>query len=175
VTLACVVSAVVMELAASVTLNDATGADVTVSVALPLFPSLFAVMWAMPVASAVTTPAVDTVATDVLSEFQVIVRPVSTPPPASSVVADACAVSTAVIVFGSRATVTVATATGTTVIVAVPLFPSLVAVIVAVPDATAVTTPVVTSTVATSGVVEDQTIVRPVKTFPFPSRVTADA
>jgi hypothetical protein len=141
VAVACVVPTAVIVLEASPTLTDATGAGVIVNAALPVFPSLVAAICAVPTETAVTTPVVETVATPVLSELQVTARPVSSPPLASRVVAVACAVSTAVIVPGTRATVTDATGIGTTVIVALPLFPSLVAVIVAVPGATAVTTP----------------------------------
>src|SRR5437870_3866649 len=63
---------------------------------------------------------------------------------------------------------------GATVTVDFPVFPSLVAVISAVPGATAVTTPSA-DTVATKVVDEDQATTRPVRTFPFASRVTADA
>jgi hypothetical protein len=113
----------------------ATGAGVTVRVALPVFPSLVAVMLAVPALTAVTNPALEIVATAVLSEVHVMTRPGNTPPLASNVVAVACDVSTAVMELGTRATVTEATGAGVTVIEDVPLFPSLVAVIVAEPTA----------------------------------------
>jgi hypothetical protein len=174
VAVACVVVPATIVLSVIATLTDATGAGVTVSVATPVLPSLVAVIIAGPSLTAVTTPLLDTVATALLLELQLNGRPVSRPPLASRVVAVACDVSTAVIVVGTRATVTEATETGTTVIVALPLLPSLVATISAVPGATAVTTPVA-DTVATPGSADDQTIARPVRTFPLPSRVTAVA
>jgi hypothetical protein len=90
------------------------------------------------------------------------------------VVAEACAVPTAVIEFGERATVTEATGTGITVIDDVPLFPSLVAVIVAPPTETAVTSPT-PSTVATAVLLEDQLTARPVTTTLFASLVSAES
>jgi hypothetical protein len=69
--------------AASDTVTVATGGTVIVTVADPLCPSLLAMMPAVPVLTAVTTPAADTVATAVLSDDQVMARPVSTVPPAS--------------------------------------------------------------------------------------------
>jgi hypothetical protein len=80
VAVACVVCIALIELAASDTVTVATGACVMVIVALPLFPSLVAVMLAVPTATAVTTPWASTVATVVLPELQVIVRPVRTRP-----------------------------------------------------------------------------------------------
>jgi hypothetical protein len=68
--------------------TEVTGAGVTVIGALPLFPSLAAEMLAVPGDTAVTSPVVDdTVATAVLSELQVTVRPVSVLPFASNKVA----------------------------------------------------------------------------------------
>jgi hypothetical protein len=156
------------------TITVATGAGVTVSVALPLLPSLVPVMFAVPTVTAVTSPSLETVATAILSELQAMLRSVSTPPLASLSVAVACAVSTAVIVLGASATDTEATGTGITVTVALPIFPSLVAVIVAVPGATAVTKPD-EDTVATAEASELQTMVRPVSTLLPASSVVAVA
>jgi hypothetical protein len=63
--------------AVGLTVTDVTG-SVTVTAALPVFVSLVAMMFAVPAATAVTRP-VDgsTVATAVLSEDQVTVRPES--------------------------------------------------------------------------------------------------
>jgi hypothetical protein len=66
-----------MELGVSDTVTVATGAGVTVIVALPLFPSLVAMMLVVPTAFAVTTPDASTVAMAVLPELQTTVRPVS--------------------------------------------------------------------------------------------------
>jgi len=124
------------------TVTVATAAGVTVTDALPVFPSLVAVMFAVPALTAVTSPVVDdTVATPALSELHVTVRPVSPRPFASSSVAVACVVCIALIELEASDTVTVATGACVTVIVALPLWPSLVAVMLAVPTATAVTTP----------------------------------
>ena len=75
-----------IELAARATVTDATGTGVTVMEEVPLLPSLVAVIVAVRGATAVTSPAPDTVATAELFELQAIVRPVRIPPPASYVV-----------------------------------------------------------------------------------------
>jgi hypothetical protein len=90
VAVACVVWPGLRLLAARETLTEATatgGADDTVIVALPLRPSLVAVISADPTAAAVTRPDVDTVATELLVELQVTARPVRTLLLASRVVA----------------------------------------------------------------------------------------
>src|SRR5258708_3844886 len=115
---------------AGLTVTVATGATVTVTLAIPLFPSLVAVTVADPAAFAVTNPLALTVATVVLLLAHVIVRPVSTLPAESFVVTDSCAVWPTTRPFEAGLTVTEATATAFTVTAAVPLFPSLVAVIV---------------------------------------------
>jgi hypothetical protein len=77
-------------LVAKETLTEATGTgavDETVIVALPLRPSLVAVISADPTATAVTRPAEDTVAAALLLELQVTARPVRTLLLASRVVA----------------------------------------------------------------------------------------
>jgi hypothetical protein len=167
------------------TVTVATGAGVTVIDALPVLPSLVAVMFAVPALTAVTRPVVaDTVATAVLSDVQVIERPVRIAPFASRVVAVACAVPTAVIEPGDRATVTVATGTGLTVIAGVVAAgaDSLVAVIVAVPVPTAVTvivaplavlTEVAALTVSTVVLLETQFTARPESVLPPASFGTA--
>jgi hypothetical protein len=124
-----------IEVATSDTVTVATGAGVTVIVALPVLPSLVAVILAMPSATAVTRPSAETVATALLLELHVIERPVKTMPFASKVVALACAVSTALMELGVRNTLTDATGAGVTVIDEVPLLFSLVAVTVAEPAA----------------------------------------
>jgi hypothetical protein len=154
------------------TVTDATGAWVTASSALPIFPSLVAIMFAVPTVTALTTPCAETVATNVLLELHDTARPVSTAPFASSVIAAACAVPTAVMEFGVRVTVTEATGTGTTVIEEGPVFPSLVALIVAEPTAWAVTSPF-TSTDAIAGSVDDHVTARPMRTVPLASFVVA--
>jgi hypothetical protein len=154
------------------TVTIATGAWVTVSSALPIFPSLVATMFAVPTVTALTTPCAETVATNVLLELHDTARPVSTAPFASSVIAAACAVPTAVMEFGVRVTVTEATGTGITVMEEDPVFPSLVALIVAEPTTWAVTSPF-RSTVAIVLSVDDQVTARPVSVLPLTSFVVA--
>lgn len=77
----------------STTVTVATGTGggvVTVSVALPDFPSLVATMFAVPAAIAVTAPVVETRARVVSLELHVTTRPVSVFPLASLSVATAC-------------------------------------------------------------------------------------
>jgi hypothetical protein len=70
------------------TVTDATGTSVTVIAAVPLFPSLVAVIvTGPPAATAVTRPAALTVARVALLVDQLMGRPVSTLPPPSLVVA----------------------------------------------------------------------------------------
>jgi hypothetical protein len=159
---------------AGVTITVATGIGLTVIVAPPVLPSLVAVICAEPVASAVTTPLKETVATLVLSEDHVTMRPVSTLLLASTVVAVSCSVPPTIRFAVAGLTVTVATGIGMTVIVALPLLPSLVAVIVALPGITVVTRPV-DDTVATDGSLELHTMVRPVSTLSLASSVVAVA
>jgi len=64
--------------------------------AVPLLPSLAAVMTVVPTATAVTSPDDETVAAFVLLELHVIVRPVSVLPLASLSVALSCDVLPAV-------------------------------------------------------------------------------
>jgi hypothetical protein len=64
-----------------------SGTDVTVTAAVPLLPSLVAVIVAVPTATPVTTPPDETVAAAVLLEVQVTVRPVRVFPFASFTVA----------------------------------------------------------------------------------------
>src|SRR6476469_5114629 len=143
-------------------------------VAVPVFPSLVAVIVAVPSASAVIAPFASIDATAVLLELHVTVRPVNSLLLASKVFAVACDVPTAVIELADNATVTVATGAAETVIDDVPLFPSLVAVMVAEPAPTAVTRPLFASTDATLGLSELHVIVRPVNVLPFASLTSAD-
>src|SRR6266567_3592257 len=136
----------------------ATGTGFTMIAALALFPSLVAVILADPTPAAVTRPLAFTVATLAASVDQMIARPESGLPLASSGVAVSCCVPPTRIValVGLKLT----DATGTmTVIAALPLLPSLAAVMLAVPAASAVTSPL-PFTVATPGASVDQVIVR---------------
>src|SRR5207244_4219985 len=141
---------------------------VTVTPAVPLFPSLVAVIVADPAPVAVTNPVALTVATEPLLADQVTARPVSGLPVAAFGVAVSCEVCPVCRLIDAGLTVTVATGVFETVTLAVPLFPSLVAVIVAVPTPEAVTKPV-PLTVATEPLSLDQVTVRPVRTLPFAS------
>jgi hypothetical protein len=154
------------------TLTDATGTWFTVTLAVPLCPSLLAVIVAVPAVTAVTIPVGLTVAMLVALEVQLMVRPVNTLPPASRVVAPSCAVPPGCKVTVVGLTVTVATGTAVTVKLEVPVRPSLVAVMVTDPGATPVTRPL-ELTVASPGLLEDQAIARPVSTFPPASLVVA--
>lgn len=59
-------------------LTDDTGTTVTLTAAVPLFPSLVAVMVAEPAATAETTPLAETVATPGALLDHATVRPVNT-------------------------------------------------------------------------------------------------
>src|SRR5439155_5557954 len=78
--------------APGVTLTDATGGCTTVTVDVPFCPSLVAVMVAVPATLPVTSPLALTVATLVLLEAQVTVRPESALPLESRGVAVSCTV-----------------------------------------------------------------------------------
>jgi hypothetical protein len=129
---------------------------VTFNVPLPDFPSLVAVIVAVPVASAVATPEVDTVATVVLLDAHVTTRPVRTFPLASLVVAVKVGVEVLGTVVADGDTVTLATGTGVTVTTALPDFPS------------PVTTPA-ELTLATSGLLDVHDTTRFVTTVPLTS------
>jgi hypothetical protein len=85
---------------------------VTVTVTLPLLPSLVAVIETDPVFFPVTTPDCDTVAVLVLPDDHVIVRPVRTFPFASFVVAVSVTVAFFATLGAVGAMVTVATGAG---------------------------------------------------------------
>src|SRR5690349_16052961 len=140
--------------------------DVTVTLALPLLPSLVAVIVADPAATPLTSPLPVTVATAVLPLAHVTTRPESALPLASFGVAVSCWVCPGGRLTVAGLTVTDATGTVVTVIAAVPLLPSLVAVIVVAPGATPVTRPL-PFTVATALLPLDQLMVRPDSGFPF--------
>src|SRR5207249_8570066 len=124
-----------------VTSTDATGTGVTVIAEVPLFPSLVAVIMAVPGVTPDTSPLLLTVATVVLELDHVTVRPERGFPPASLGVAVSCTVWPACTDAEGGVTSTDATGTWVTVTDEVPLLPSLVAVIVAVPGVTPDTSP----------------------------------
>jgi hypothetical protein len=137
-----------------------------------------AVICAEPTATALTSPVLETVATAVVFELQLTVRPLSVAPLASFNVATAGVVWPAAMDAVPNVTVTVATGAGggaaATLSVTEPVFPSLVAVIPAVPTATPLASPFAV-TVAMAELVEDHVTVRPVSVVPLESFVTATA
>ena len=141
---------------------------------LPVFPSLVAVIVAVPRATAVTTPLAETAAIVGALDVHAMVRPVNRLLLASLVSADSWSVEPRMILGAGGLTVTVATGTGMTVSDASPLFPSLVAEIFALPAATAVTTPPA-ETVATLTLSEDHVRIRPVRILLLASNVVAVA
>src|SRR5207247_1170946 len=157
---------------AGLTVTDATGAGaggaVTVIAAVPLLPSLVAVIVAEPAATPVTRPLVFTVAAAVLLLIHTIVRPESGLPFASFGVAVSCTAWPVCTLAEAGLTATEATGTLVTVIAAEPLYPSLAAVIVAAPGLTPVTIPLA-DTVATPLLPLDQVTVRPVSGLPLAS------
>src|SRR6266849_497916 len=157
-----------------VTLTDATGTWVTTTDAPPLFPSLVAVMVAVPAPRAVTSPVAFTVATAALLVVQLTPRPVSGFPLASRGVAVSWPVCPTVRfrLVGDTPSDATGTMGWVTVLVAVPLWPSLVAVIVAVPAPCPVTSPVL-FTVATAALLEVHVITRPLSGLPLASRGVA--
>jgi hypothetical protein len=145
-----------------------------VSDAVPVFPSLVAVIWTVPAVTAVARPDAETVANEGVFEFQVIERPVRTLLLASRVTAENWTVPPTWTLAVAGDTVTDATGVALTVIADVPVFVSLVAVIVAVPGATAVTSPEV-ETVLMPVLLELQVTIRPVRMLLFASRVVAES
>ena len=109
--------------------------------AVALFPSIVAVMTALPAPTPVTRPDDDTVAIVAALELQMVVRPVSGCPVALNGVAVSCTVWPTVTLGAGGVTPTVATGRAATVTEDDPDFPSIVAVIVTVPAETPVTTP----------------------------------
>src|SRR5439155_24086554 len=114
---------------AGLTTTDATGTSVTVAAALPAFPSLVAVIVAVPAARPLPSPLLLTVATLALLLAHVTGRPVKVPPAESFSVAVNCAVCPTCKLPEDGETATEATGTDVTVIAAVLVWPSLVAVI----------------------------------------------
>ena len=168
VALSCTICPVATLAVAGATVTVATGTCVTVIPAVPLFPSLVAMIVAEPAVFAVTSPLPFTVATVVLFEDHVTVRPVRMLPLASLSVAVSCCVWPACTLAGAGLTVTVATG-AVTVILAAPLLPSLVAVIVTGPPAATPVTSPLPFTLAIVLSLDAQVITRPVSGLPFAS------
>src|SRR6266702_2816067 len=168
VAVSCTVWPTCTDAEAGLTVTDATSTVLTVIAAVPLFPSLVAVIVAAPVVTPVTSPLALTVATAVLLLAQLTDRPDNGLPLASFGVAANCTVWPTCTAVVAGFTVTDATGTVLTVMVAPPLCPSDVAVIVADPAATPLTTPLAL-TVATAVLPLDQVIARPESELPFAS------
>src|SRR6266480_1017113 len=170
----CCVPPTTIVAAAGLTVTEATGTTITVIAAVPLLPSLVAVIVAEPAATPVTKPLLLTVATAVLLLDHVTTRPVRVPPAESLVTAESCRVPPTKRLADAGLTVTDATGTIVTVMTAVPLLPSLAAVIVAEPAATPVTKPALL-TVATAALLLAQVTTRPASELPAESFVTAES
>ena len=127
---------------------------------VPVFPSHVAVIVVAPAATPVTSPVLSTVAMPLSADDQVIVRPVSTLPPASSGSACRCTVPPTVTGALDGETRTEATDGGTTVIDENPETPLELAAMRTAPVATPVTTPLLV-TVATCEFSVSQNIFAP--------------
>src|SRR5437879_712738 len=157
-----------------VTVTAATGATVTVTLAVPLCPSLVAVIVTGPPGpTPVTSPLPFTLAIALLLDCQVITRPVNGLPLASRGVAVSCTVCPCATLARNGVTVTAATGATVTVTLAVPLCPSLVAVIVTGPPGPTPVTSPLPFTLAIALLLDCQVITRPVNGLPFASRGVA--
>src|SRR2546426_7306312 len=172
VALSCVVAPTNTVAVAGLTVTDATGTLDTVTAAVPLCPSLVAVIVAAPTATPVDRKSAETVATALLLVVQVTIRPLSRLPLASLGVAVSCTVPPTYTFGPVGLTITDATGTFATVTAAVPLCPSLIAVIVAAPTVTPATT-ALAETVAIAGFELAHPTTRPPSTFPAASRADA--
>src|SRR5205807_6079780 len=130
VAVSCVVVPTKTFAVAGLTTTDATGTVDTVPAAVPLCPSLVAVIVTAPTAPPVTSPVADTVAMAVFELVHATARPVNTFPAASLVTPLSCCVAPTDTVADAGLTATEATGTVDTVTAAVPLCPPLAAVIV---------------------------------------------
>jgi hypothetical protein len=156
------------------TLTEATGGALTVTLVVPILPSLVARIAAEPIATAVTKPLLETVATDVLDDAQVMVRPPNAVPVESRGVAPMVAVSpgTREAVAGSIVTDATGAGSACTATRDTPLTPPVAAVMFALPPARAVTKPLL-DTVATAVLSLVQLMIEPVNTSPSPSFTVA--
>src|SRR5207244_6393921 len=145
----------------------------TLSVALPLWPPLLAVMVTDPAVTPVTSPLPLTVAMLLLLDDQLMARPVNGLPLASRGVAVSCTVPVIGMFAALGDTVTEATGASVTVTLAVPLCPSLVAVSVTGPPGPTPVTRPLPFTLAIALLLDCQVITRPVNGLPFASRRVA--
>ena len=156
---------------ALVTATVATGmvAAAMVSAAVPLLPSLVAVIVAAPPPAARTSPVMlSTVATAGALDVQRTWRPVSAAPAESRVSAASRSVSPVRRLAVAGVTSTLDTGTSCTASVVVAVFPSAAAVMVALPAATPVTTPFA-STRAMLSADDVQVTARPLSVLPAAS------
>jgi hypothetical protein len=169
----CVAPMELSETVVGATLTLAT-ACATVTTAAPEREPVVAVIVLVPFATAVTSPALLTVAVAAADVAHVKAVPLTVLPPASRAVAVNCTVEPSeVSVDGVGVTVT-DEATCATVAVAVPANDPIIAVITAVPFATAVTRPLA-ETVATAADEDDHCAVVPGTIWLFASRATAES
>ena len=150
----------------------ATGSGTTCTLAKPVFPSLVAVMRALPGASAVTTPAAVTVATLGASLANVSGRFVKTLPALSVICVRNVSVDPMISEETLGVTATVPARRAGTTTMAEPTRPSLDAEMVAVPGCSAITFPVAV-TAATVTLLELQLTSRPASSTPPASRSAA--
>src|SRR6266700_396491 len=153
---------------AGLTVTEATGTTLTVNDAVPLCPSLVAVIVVEPAARAVTSPLPLTVATVALPLDHATLLPASGLPPASLGVAVNCTVCPTRTVTDAGLTATNATGTACTVMAAVPVLPPLVAL----PAVTPCTSPLAL-TLATPELLLVQVTARPASGFPAESSTSA--
>lgn len=146
------------------------------TLAVPLLPSLVALIVVEPTATAVTNPPAEIVATDVFEEDQVMVRPPNAVPVESRGVATNVVVSpgTSEALAGLNVTVETGAGTAWTATRAVPLTPPVDAVMVALPALCAVTKPLL-ETVATPVLSLVQLMIEPVSTLPPASFTVASS
>src|SRR2546427_11343153 len=109
-----------MPAVAGLTLTDATGTGFTVTAALPVFPSLVAVIVTAPAPAPVTSPVEVTVATAGVLDAQVTDRPDSRLPAASFSVAVSCTVPPTTTTAATGLIATDATGTELTLTAAAP-------------------------------------------------------
>ncbi len=161
---------VTLETTRSLTTPGFSMVGVPVIAALPLWPSLVAVIAAVPAATPVTRPVPFTVATAGVLLAHVTTRPLKPLPLASLGVAASCTVPPAatLAVAGLTATDATGAAVRVTATAAPPLCPSLVAVIATAPAATPVTSPLL-FTAATAGALLTHAIARPLNELPLAS------
>src|SRR5256885_4703660 len=150
--------------------TEATGAGVTLTLAVPLLPSLVAVIViGPPRAFPATRPLPSTIAIVALLVCHVTTRPLSALPVASLGVAVSWTVPFTWMLAVAGVTATDATGAGVTVTAAVPLLPSPVAMMVIGPPAAFPVTTPVPSTLPMVASPLCQVIVRPVSGLPFAS------